>query len=267
MPSKATPSWNKAAKKALKKPVVKLTAEKASQKRTLEALMNLDLCTPPALRSTAAKPAPKKATAPPAGEELIRAAYNNDTALARQLLEAGADVNAQEGNGWTALQHAVDQDNEALTRLLLDHGAELNRRNIPTGRAAIHYAAMGDDDNLLRLLIERGADIEVRNNDGETPLYDAVSSGKEACVKLLIDSGADVTAKTLAGKGVIFAAAEGKHGDIAELLMTYPAQSQARREALEAQQKASGEALAAQQTVLQERVSVNRPLVLKSPLK
>lgn len=253
--SKKAANWNK---KAAKQGVLQPSPQ------TLEALMNLTLDAP-AAAAPAKKPAKKAAT--PGGEDVIRAAYNNDTALARQLLEAGADVNAKEGNGWTALQHAVDQDNEELTRLLLDHGAEINHRNTPTGRAAIHYAAMGDDDKLLRLLIERGADIDIRNNDGETPLYDAASMGKEACVKLLIDSGCDVTAKNLKGKGAIFAAAEGKHGDIAELLMTYPAESSARRDALEAQKKASGEALAAAQTVLQERVAVSRPLVLKSPLK
>jgi len=257
MPPRAqskTANFKKAAKKSL--PLV--------SQQTLDALMNLTLGPP-----SAPLPAKKTAKKPlkPTGEGLLKAAYNNDTELVRQLAEAGADVNFQEPNGWTALQHAADQNNIDIARILLDRGADMNHRNIPTGRAAIHYAAEGEDTALLDLLIERGAQIDIRNNEGETPLFDAASSGSEDCVKLLIDSGCDVTAKNFAGKSAVYAAAKGSQAEIAELLMTYPAESSARRATLEARQKASGEALAATQTVLQERVSVSRPLVLKSPLK
>lgn len=242
-------------KKAAKKPLPPVAQS------TLDALMNLTLDAP-----APAKPARKKPIKP-TGEALLAAAYNNDTELLRQLAEAGADVNFQAGNGWTALQHAADQDNIDIARILLDRGADINHRNIPTGRAAIHYAAVGEDTALLELLIERGAQIDIRNNDGETPLFDAASSGSEKGVKMLVDSGCDVTAKNLAGKSAIYAAAKGSQAEIAELLLTYPAESAARRDALAAQKKASGEAVVAANTVLQERVSVGRPLVLKSPLK
>lgn len=249
MPTKknSTASWKGSAKQGKKMPL-------APHPSTLEALMKLSL-------------EPPKPASPPSGDDLLSAAQNDHTDLVLEMIEEGVDVNAKQGSGWTALQHACNHGNLEVVKALLDKGAEINHRNIPTGRAAIHYAAACEEDAVLRLLIERGADIEVRNNDGETPLFDAASGGSEACVRLLIDSGCDVNAKNLRGKGAVYAAAASTQPETAELLLTYPAQSLERREAQAALQRANDEVLAGTTTVLQEKVAVGRPLVFKVPAR
>ncbi|KDQ07885.1 hypothetical protein BOTBODRAFT_119484, partial [Botryobasidium botryosum FD-172 SS1] len=58
----------------------------------------------------------------------------------RALVEAGADIEAEAGdNGWTPLCHAVDAKSPAAVRLLLQLGADVDRKS-GGGSAAIHVA-------------------------------------------------------------------------------------------------------------------------------
>jgi dTDP-4-amino-4,6-dideoxygalactose transaminase len=60
---------------------------------------------------------------PPANTALLAAARNGDTAAVSSLLDSGADVNADNGHGLTALYYAADKANVPLVRLLLERGA------------------------------------------------------------------------------------------------------------------------------------------------
>jgi ankyrin repeat protein len=53
-------------------------------------------------------------------------------------------------------------------RLCLDHGADINAAN-SAGQTAVHVA-VGQSDAILQLLADRGAKLEVKNNQGKTPL-------------------------------------------------------------------------------------------------
>ena len=49
------------------------------------------------------------------------------------------------------------------------------------------------------MLLENGADVNTKDNNGDTPLHCAVSSGKKNMVELLIAKGADVNARNKKG--------------------------------------------------------------------
>ena len=120
---------------------------------------------------------------------LMYAAIYGDREAVRVLLDKGANPNAQNNRGGTALMYAVDS--EAMTRLLLDHGSDPNLRS-GEGRTAL-LVAVGQVGcyPVVKLLLERGADGGVRLPDGRGALALAVSARDAKLLQLLLDKGAD----------------------------------------------------------------------------
>jgi ankyrin repeat protein len=106
--------------------------------------------------------------------------------LARALIERGADVNAAARNAVrVAPVHAAAAVRDSATmRLLLDSGADVNARQ-QSGYTALHTAAQLGDADLLELLLGRGADPRAKSDDGKTPSDLAASQGHSEIVKRL----------------------------------------------------------------------------------
>jgi ankyrin repeat protein len=82
------------------------------------------------------------------------------------LIACGADVNAQNEDGLTALMINCFFGNRQTVETLIAKGAKLNARN-NRGRTALFYT---HDDEITKLLIDKGADINIEDNMGLTPL-------------------------------------------------------------------------------------------------
>ena len=76
-----------------------------------------------------------------------------DESLIQQMIDAGADVNAMDGDANTPLNFAARQDDLALARLLLKNGADPNAET-ERGYAVIRFAR---SDSMQRLLVKYGA--------------------------------------------------------------------------------------------------------------
>jgi uncharacterized protein len=61
------------------------------------------------------------------GLNLIEVVKTNDRSAATELIEAGADVNQQDKQGWTALSWAAGKGDLEMARLLIDKGADALR--------------------------------------------------------------------------------------------------------------------------------------------
>lgn len=137
---------------------------------------------------------------------MYAAAYGSVDAM-KLLVDKGADVNAANEFGATALMWAVND----LTKvhLLLEKGADVNAKS-KMGRSALLMAAK-DDAGLpvVKLLIEKGADVNARDFMQTTPLIQAAN--REIALALL-DKGADLNAKDAAGFTVLMWAASS--GDV-----------------------------------------------------
>lgn len=119
---------------------------------------------------------------------LLTAIRNGDHAQVNKLLRAGADVNAIDSDGTSALMHSVIESDVQMMKLLIDHGANVNAKNA-LDSTALMYAAT----NLVktRLLLGAGADVKVENQRGATPLSVAVTTfGSTPVLKLLTAKGA-----------------------------------------------------------------------------
>ena len=98
------------------------------------------------------------------------------------------------------LQQAVRDGSEPLVRILLEHGADVNAPNA-AGSTALHTAAAGaGGDGVLRaLLAAPGVQLEARDSTGCTPLHLAAADGAAARVRLLLEAGASVATRNSAG--------------------------------------------------------------------
>ena len=128
------------------------------------------------------------------GTPLINAAYHDDMALAKALLERGAEVSAAKPDGWTALHFAVWKKNRDLVKLLLDRGADANAAR-GDGGTPLHEAAAAGELAVVELLIAAGADVNAAKKDGWTPLKLATRRKHEAVAEALRRHGAKAETK------------------------------------------------------------------------
>jgi len=120
-------------------------------------------------------------------------------AMVKLLVDNGADVNAREQYMHkTALYNAARAGHGRIAKILLDHGADVNGRD-RKGWAALHSAAVNGHESTVRLLLDHGADINGRDREGRTALHVAVDSrhrnAYQATIRLLLDRGADFNAR------------------------------------------------------------------------
>jgi ankyrin repeat protein len=124
-------------------------------------------------------------------------ALNGDTATVDALLKAGAKTDAVTRDGhYTALHLASSRGHAAAVTRLVDAGSDVKALT-STGVQPIHLAAEAGNADALKAIIDHGADVNVRDQThGRTPLIFATSENRVDAIKLLIAKGADVSITT-----------------------------------------------------------------------
>lgn len=131
-----------------------------------------------------------QAFANPGNAQFAEAVLDGDEALARELIAAGANPDAEDDQGQPLLQWAMKRGDRGAFRLLLALGADPARGN-RDGRTALHLAAMGKDAGWLEALLERGMSPDTPNTvTGATPLYDALRADSDRNIDVLLRAGA-----------------------------------------------------------------------------
>jgi beta-lactamase regulating signal transducer with metallopeptidase domain len=124
------------------------------------------------------------------GWALIRAAANDEPAVAEALLKAGADVNFHQPGDGAPLLEAAKRDHVKTMQVLLTYGAAVDLPSPGDGNALIRAAGAGQM-RAVQLLLARGADVNAYVPGDETPLINAARSGDLAMVRFLVKRGAD----------------------------------------------------------------------------
>jgi ankyrin repeat protein len=150
-------------------------------------------------------------------DSLFAAIRRDDASAVEALLHQGADPNARNPEGATALMYAAIHAGAPLMELLISEGADPNGQN-PAGATALMWAA-GDAAKAKVLVIE-GADVNAISKLGRTPLMIAsATAGNLETVRLLLAKGANPSLVDENGDGPVGdAASAGDPAMLRELL-------------------------------------------------
>ncbi|HEU5350187.1 MAG TPA: ankyrin repeat domain-containing protein [Terracidiphilus sp.] len=142
-----------------------------------------------------------------AGSVLIGAATSGNPDVVREILRFHLDLEVRDRQGDTAViaaskdnSHATEEERAECVRLLVEAGANVNARN-RHGNTALHETFLtAVEKELLKL----GANVNARNNDGETPIFTTVD---DDAIALYIQHGANLAIRNNKGQTAMEAAA------------------------------------------------------------
>jgi ankyrin repeat protein/serine/threonine protein kinase len=160
--------------------------------------------------------------------DLIAAARTGSPELVQTLVEKGANVNAKDDTGRTALMWAANNGASDMVQFLLSKGAEVNAKD-PTGKTALLWTTSRPLDRFtlvqtladtVQMLLTHGADAMVSDADGKTPLIWAALNGYDTIVRILLAKNASPDGQDKEGNTALLFAARNDRIDVVRLLLT-----------------------------------------------
>jgi ankyrin repeat protein len=157
---------------------------------------------------------------------LIEAVKQGNQKAVRDLLR-GADVNAGEGDGASALHWAAHRNDLTIAELLLRAGSHVDAAN-DYGVTPLLVACVNGNSQMAALLLASGAAPNRANGSGETPLMAAARAGATGAVEALVAAGAELETKDPArGQTALMWAVAGQHRDVVRVLIKSGARPEA----------------------------------------
>ncbi|CAB1106640.1 unnamed protein product [Ectocarpus sp. CCAP 1310/34] len=131
------------------------------------------------------------------------AAWKGTVEAVKTLLEAGADVLANDYTGHNILSGAYHNNNDAkidkIIQLLLDAGADPDTTDPDGQHPPLLLAVHANKPKMIRSLIAAGANPNITSTQGLTPIGLAVNMGFDRCLAVLLRSGGSPHANNSTG--------------------------------------------------------------------
>jgi len=164
-----------------------------------------------------------------ASSDVADAAMKGDRDAVRALIQRGANVNAPQPDGATALHWAVQSDDLEMADLLIRAGANVSAAN-REGATPMLLASVNGSAAMIEKLIAAGADPnKPLTNYGDTALMMAARTGKTEAIQVLLDHKAQVNAReTWGGATALMWAVSERHPAAVKLLIERGADVNAR---------------------------------------
>jgi ankyrin repeat protein len=151
-------------------------------------------------------------------EELIDSARENNLPEAHRLLSVGADVNAKDNYGATALYWASENGHVQVAKLLLEHGADIEAKDT-LGDTPLHIACLNGHVAFVNELLSRRANTEAKTFQGSTPLHLTSMYGHLPVVKALVSGGANILVANNQDSLPVHYAVSEEHSAVAKYLL------------------------------------------------
>jgi len=146
-----------------------------------------------------------------------------DVGIINTLLLNGADINAVDYSGTSVLMHAILADQKAFVLEMMPWFTSVNHKD-QSGYSAMVYAAQNGDLEILEALLQAGAIIDQKTDMGTTPLMHAASFGNFFAVDFLAFHGADVNIQAKDKSTAMHLAAWYGNNEIIGLLLDWGAE-------------------------------------------
>lgn len=117
----------------------------------------------------------------------------------------------------TPLMMAALRGHTAIARQLIDRGADINK----TGWSPLHYAATGGHRAIVEMLLQAHAYIDAESPNGTTPLMMAAQYGTAETVRQLLDAGADASLKNQLGLSAQDFAFRAQRQDVVDMIAAH----------------------------------------------
>lgn len=135
----------------------------------------------------------------------------------KELIARSVDVNERNTDGATPLFAAALADDLAIARLLIESGANPNAVT-NAGATPLSSAASSGKAAVVELLIDSGANVEAKTAESFTPMMSAAQNGHRGVVQALVQAGANVNAQSHEGTTALVLAKKFEHKEVAEFL-------------------------------------------------
>jgi len=126
---------------------------------------------------------------------LCCAITTNNLDLVKLLLDHGADINKNEEFEDEPLIHAIKRGNNDIIKYLIDHGATIDQDIDKSIYTPLYYAIQMENEEIVQYLIDHGAAFNSKKEAPSLPslLTEAIRCQNDNIAKRLIDAGADIT--------------------------------------------------------------------------
>lgn len=146
------------------------------------------------------------------------------TNISRILIERGVSVEKRDGLGLTPLHLAAAKGSLEQVQLLIEHGADIATIIDSNGETTLHFAAQNSHTDVLRFVLEHGPlDVNCETYLNVTALHHAVVSGKAEGCELLLRRGANVDSKIQGRETPLFLGVHLDKVDCVRVLLKYGA--------------------------------------------
>lgn len=120
-------------------------------------------------------------------KKLINAAKSGNVERMKQALADGAQINATDDDGETALHNAAERGRVKAAEFLVQNGANINAQ-AKDGDTPLHEAIDEGKLAMVKFLLEQGAGLNITNKDGHTALQEALEEGRQKITDAVQDA-------------------------------------------------------------------------------